>query len=74
MRAITDNWSTAVRSGRLLSKRNIKQRLDKCCGVVCNAPRSGQFDFPSGEIEAPLGYDTTCYGCHIAIAVDNGGS
>src|SRR6266545_696848 len=60
--------------GGLLRKCNIKQRLDKCGGVVCHAPWGGQPEFPSGEIQAPLGYETTGYGCHIALAVDDGSS
>src|SRR5271166_6573250 len=61
-------------AGWLLRKCNIKQRLDKCGGVVCHAPWGGQPDFSSGEIQASLGYETTGYGCHIALAVDDGSS
>jgi hypothetical protein len=56
----------------LLSKRNIKQRLDKCGGIVWHAPWGGQRDFPAGERQSRLGQEITCYGCHVALAVDDG--
>jgi hypothetical protein len=56
----------------LMSKRNIKQRLYERGGVVCHAPWGRQRDFPSGKIQASLGYQTTRYGRHIALAVDDG--
>jgi hypothetical protein len=75
VRAVRYKNTTPCRSpGGLLRKRNIKQRLGKCGGVVCHAPWGGQPDFPSSEIQAPLGYDTTCYGCHVALAVHDGSS
>jgi hypothetical protein len=60
--------------GGLFCKRNIKQRLDERGGVVGHAPWGSQLDFPSGEIQALLRYETTGYGRYFALAVDNGRS